>query len=177
MGGCAEIAPGALLGVASAPLLRVPLDEAASFACPGHLPASTPPRLDAVHGSSPPSKPIGGTTAPVPDPPPPAPPKAPTSDLLDRFPADQRERCFRLWTRLPAHIKDLCFNLHEPGWPSTAWPKPFANLLMFSRPHQPTLGLARILFSLSLWFPRARNQWRPAAIVSTRWCRKRWVSC
>ncbi|CAN0239883.1 unnamed protein product, partial [Pylaiella littoralis] len=54
LAGCAEIAPGAILGVASAPLLRVPLDHAtlpppvATSAAP-HL---SPVRVNVVHDRS-----------------------------------------------------------------------------------------------------------------------------
>lgn len=47
---------------------------------------------------------------------PPVTPNLLPSGLVDRLRTDQRERFLRLLTRMPVHVKGVCFDMHDPGW-------------------------------------------------------------
>lgn len=67
----------------------------------------TPARIHAVgdaSGAASEGKIAGGA-------PPPAPPNYPPAELMD-----QRASFSRRWARLPAHMKDVCFDLHGTVW-------------------------------------------------------------
>ncbi|CAB1117464.1 unnamed protein product [Ectocarpus sp. CCAP 1310/34] len=110
--GCAELEPGDIIGVSAAPLLRVPVDtlEAAPSSIPtGPTTSTSPPRVNVVGPKSGTHRPPDPASAPPP-------PKLPQQELLDRFSEAQRSSFMRLWDRLPAHMHDIAFDLHHPGW-------------------------------------------------------------
>ncbi|CAB1106087.1 unnamed protein product [Ectocarpus sp. CCAP 1310/34] len=110
--GCAELEPGDVFGVSAAPLLRVQVEtlKAAPSSIPtGPTTSTSPPRVNAVGPKS------GTHRSPDPASAPP-PPKPPPQELLDRFSEAQRSSFMRLWARLPAHMHDIAFDLHNPGW-------------------------------------------------------------
>ncbi|CAB1099587.1 unnamed protein product [Ectocarpus sp. CCAP 1310/34] len=112
LAGCAELEPGDVIGVSAAPLLRVPVEtlKAAPSSIPtGPTTSTSPPRVNAVGPKS------GTHRSPDPASAPP-PPKPPPQELLDRFSEAQRSSFMRLWARLPAHMHDIAFDLHSPGW-------------------------------------------------------------
>ncbi|CAB1114482.1 unnamed protein product [Ectocarpus sp. CCAP 1310/34] len=112
LAGCAELEPGDVIGVSAAPLLRVSVENLKATPCsiPTGPPTSTsPPRVDAVGPKS------GTHRSPDPASAPP-PPKPPPQELLDRFSEAQSSGFMRLWARLPAHMHDIAFDLHNPGW-------------------------------------------------------------
>ncbi|CAB1111208.1 unnamed protein product [Ectocarpus sp. CCAP 1310/34] len=112
LAGCAELEPGDVIGVSAAPLLRVPVEtlKAAPSSIPtGPTTSTSPPRVNAVGPKS------GTHRSPDPASAPP-PPKPPPQELLDRFSEAQRSSFMRLWARLPAHMHDIAFDLHNPGW-------------------------------------------------------------
>ncbi|CAB1099916.1 unnamed protein product [Ectocarpus sp. CCAP 1310/34] len=110
--GYAELEPGDVIGVSAAPLLRVPVEtlKAAPSSIPtGPTTSTSPPRVNAVGPKS------GTHRSPDPASAPP-PPKPLPQELLDRFSEAQRSSFMRLWARLPAHMHDIAFDLHNPGW-------------------------------------------------------------
>ncbi|CAB1111268.1 unnamed protein product [Ectocarpus sp. CCAP 1310/34] len=110
--GYAELEPGDVIGVSAAPLLRVPVEtlKAAPSSIPtGPTTSTSPPRVNAVGPKS------GTHRSPDPASAPPL-PKPPPQELLDRFSEAQRSSFMRLWARLPAHMHDIAFDLHNPGW-------------------------------------------------------------
>ncbi|CAB1116486.1 unnamed protein product [Ectocarpus sp. CCAP 1310/34] len=112
LAGCAELEPGDVIGVSAAPLLRVPVEtlKAAPSSIPtGPTTSTSPPRVNAVGPKS------GTHRSPDPASAPP-PPKPPPQEVLDRFSEAQRSSFMRLWARLPAHMHDIAFDLHNPGW-------------------------------------------------------------
>ena len=54
------------------------------------------------------SSPDAGEAASVVTPPSPA--------LLERLNSDQRFSFLRVWARLPPHLREVAFGLHDPGW-------------------------------------------------------------
>ena len=121
LSGCADLQPGALIGVASAPLLRVPFHAMS----PAPASSSLSGRVHALADNS--TAPAPNSNSPAPDckspafaDPDPASstvlPKPPPTELLDRLTEAQRESFNRLWKRLPPQLHDVVFDLHDPEW-------------------------------------------------------------
>ena len=126
MAGCAEIEPGMVLGSASAPLLRVPLDSVDTVDSnqqnvdpPSTVPGPTRP-LDTGQPSATCTDPFVHTvheSASAAGPPvAAATPSSPPADLLKRLTAEQRASFIKLWDKLPPHLRDIKFDLHGEGW-------------------------------------------------------------
>ncbi|CAB1121588.1 unnamed protein product [Ectocarpus sp. CCAP 1310/34] len=112
LAGYAQLEPGDVIGVSAALLLRVPVEtlQAAPSSIPtGPKTSTSPPRVNAV-GPKP-----GTHRSPDPASAPP-PPKPPPQELLDRFSEAHRPSFMRFWARLPAHMHDIAFDLHNPAW-------------------------------------------------------------
>ena len=105
--GYRDLEPGDILGTASAPLLRVPLEALAQHDVPINV---TP-----VAESLLPSTPLTETTNATPDP-----PDEPPPELLHRLDDDQRTAFLRLWNTVPPHIRQIDFALDAPGWEPSA---------------------------------------------------------
>ena len=108
LAGYQDLEPGDVLGTASSPLLRVPLEaltlhhvqaDASALAESSMTPAS--------QTASPPN-----TTFDSPD-------ERPL-ELLHRLDHNQRESFFRLWNTVSLHIRRIDFALDAAGWDSTA---------------------------------------------------------
>ena len=129
LAGVSFLQPGDVLGMAPAPLLRVPLsaiphedsnddlqaasDSSASSATGAD--GSVSSRAEAFgHNLHERSTATGGaenvsdTTA--------APSSSPPPALLERLTPEQRNSFTRMWDTLPLHLRDITFNLHGPGW-------------------------------------------------------------
>ena len=101
--GVADLEPGDLVGVAHAPLLSVPLGALrhatdVSEPHPGQFPDG---QVSAVR-SSPDTGEADTVTAPSPT-------------LLKRLNSDQRSSFLSVWDRLPPHLREIAFDLHDPG--------------------------------------------------------------
>ena len=104
--GYQDLEPGDVLGTASSPLLRVPL-EILSF----HDALADVSAL-AESPTSPQPVPPPHVTSDSPDAPPP--------ELLDRLDSSQRESFLRLWHTVPPHIRRIDFALDAAGWDPAA---------------------------------------------------------
>ena len=106
--GYQELEPGDVLGTASLPLLRVPLeslthhDVTADVSALAELPAARASQTALPHS----------TTPDFPDEPPP--------ELLHRLDHSRRESFFRLWNTVPSHIHRIDLALDAAGWDPTA---------------------------------------------------------
>ena len=103
--GVADLEPGDLVGVAHAPLLRAPLNalQHGTQAAEPH-PGQTAERQALAVTSSP------GTSEAA---------SAVTSSspaLLERLNQDQHSSFLCVWARLPLHLREIAFDLHNPGW-------------------------------------------------------------
>ena len=104
--GYQDLEPGDVLGTASSPLLRVPLevlslhDTLADVSALAEPPTSQQP------------VPPPHITSDSPDAPPP--------ELLDRLDSSQRESFLRLWHTVPPHIRRIDFALDAAGWDTAA---------------------------------------------------------
>eukprot|EP00752_Nemacystus_decipiens_P002032 g1947.t1 len=131
--GCAEIEPGTILGYASAPLLRVPLDSVEDD--PGSAPHHSSVPGPVIHGDDVAHEPgappatcedpfvhavSGAAASPSrPSPPKPPPTKGPTTPpaaLLTRLTDQQRDSFVKLWDKIPPHLRAITFDLHGEGW-------------------------------------------------------------
>ena len=106
--GYQELEPGDVLGTASSPLLRVPLEALTLHDVPADVSvlagsSTTPASQTALPHS---------TTLDPPDEPPP--------ELLHRLDHSQRESFLRLWNTVPPHIRRIDFALDAAGWDPTA---------------------------------------------------------
>ena len=45
---------------------------------------------------------------------------SPSPALLQRLNQDQRSLFLRVWARLPPHLREIAFDLHDPGWTFSA---------------------------------------------------------
>ena len=45
---------------------------------------------------------------------------SPSPALLERLNQDQRSSFLRAWARLPPHLREIAFDLHDPGWTPSA---------------------------------------------------------
>ena len=96
-----DLEPGDVLGTASSPLFRVPLEALTLHNVPADVSAL------AESPTTPPS-PSLTTASDFPDEPPP--------ELLNRLDHNQRESFLRLWNTVPPHIRRIDFALDAPGW-------------------------------------------------------------
>ena len=103
--GVADLEPGDLVGVADAPLLRVPLGALQhSTHAAGPHPGQTPDsQLSSVARS-----PDTEVAAPA------VPSLSPT--LMERLNPALRSAFLRVWARLLPHLRGIAFDLHDPGW-------------------------------------------------------------
>ena len=101
----ADLEPGDFVGVAHAPLLIVPLGglRHASDASGPHPGQFLDDQLLAVRSSPDTGEASTAVTAPSPT-------------LLKRFNSDHRSSFLRVWARLPPHLREIAFDLHDPGW-------------------------------------------------------------
>ena len=105
LSGAADLESGDLVGVAHAPLLSVPLDalQHATHAAEPH-----PGRFADCQVSVVTSFPDTGEAASATTP--------PSSARLERLNPDQRSSFLRVWARRPPHLREIAFDLHDPGW-------------------------------------------------------------
>ena len=105
----ADLEPGDLVGFAHAPLLSASLGavQHATHAAEPH-----PGQFADCHVSAVTSSPDTGEATWAVTPPSPA--------LLERLNPDQRFSFLRVWTRLPLHLREIAFDLHDPGWTPSA---------------------------------------------------------
>ena len=102
-----DLEPGDILGTASVPLLRVPLEALAQYDAPINV---TP-----VAESLLPSTSLTETTNATLDP-----PDEPPPELLHRLDDGQRTAFLRLWNTIPPDIQRIDFALDAPGWEPSA---------------------------------------------------------
>ena len=100
--GYRDLEPGDILGTATAPLLRVPLEALAQHNAQIDV---TP-----VAESLLPSKSLSEASNVTPDP-----SDEPPSELLHRLDDDQRAAFLRLWSTVPPHIRRIDFAPDAPG--------------------------------------------------------------
>ena len=105
--GYRELERGDIVGTASAPLLRVPVEALAQYDAPFNV---TP-----VAESLLPSTSLTENTNSTPDP-----PDEPPSELLHRLDDDQRTPFLSLWSTVPSHIRRIDFALDASGWEPSA---------------------------------------------------------
>ena len=103
--GVADLEPGALVGVADAPCLRVLLGALqhpiqATGPHPGQTSDSQVSAVACWRDEQ--------GIAPV------VPPPSPT--LMKRLNPAQCSAFLRVWARLPTHLREIAFDLHDPGW-------------------------------------------------------------
>ena len=103
--GVADLEPGNLVGIAHAPLLRVPLGalQHASQTAEPHPGQTADCQVSAVTSSLATGEAVSPVTSPSPA-------------LLERLNQDQRSSFLRVWARLPPHLWEITFGLHDPGW-------------------------------------------------------------
>ena len=106
--GYQDLEPGDVLGTASSPLFRVPLEALTLYDVPADVSALAESSITPASQTPPPPN----TT---PDPPDDSPP-----ELLHRLDHNQREFLFRLWNTVSPHIRRIDFALDAAGWDSTA---------------------------------------------------------
>ena len=102
--GVADLEPGDLVGVGEASLLRIPLG-ALQHRIPDagpHPGQSSDSQVSAVANSS-----DAEGIAPAVQPP------SPT--LMERLNPAQRSAFLRIWDRLPPHLREIAFDLNDPG--------------------------------------------------------------
>ena len=107
--GFADLEAGDLVGVAHAPLLRVPIDalQHATRAAEPHPGQTADCQVPAVTSSLD----TGEAASPV---------MSPSPALVERLNPDQRSSFSRVWARLPPHLREITFDLQNPGWTSPA---------------------------------------------------------
>ena len=108
LSGYHDLEPGDVLGTASSPILRVPLEALTLH----DVPADVSARAESSITSASQTAPSPNTALDSPDEPPP--------ELLHRLDHNQRESFFRLWHTVPPHIRRIDFALDAAGWNSTA---------------------------------------------------------
>ena len=103
--GVADLEPGDLVGFADAPLLRIPLGALHHpIQAAGPHPGQTSDSQVSAVASSTDTEGIA----------PAVPPPSPT--LTERLNPAQRSAFLRVWARLPPHLREIAFDLHDPGW-------------------------------------------------------------
>ena len=107
--GVADFEPGDLVGVAHAPLLRVPLDalQHVTHAAETNPGQSADSQVSAVTSSLATGEAASAVTSP-------------SSVLLERLNLYQRSSFMCVWTRLRPHLREIAFDLHDPGWTTSA---------------------------------------------------------
>ena len=103
--GVADLVPGDLVGVADAPLLRIPLD---ALQHPTRTGGPHPGQTSDSQVSTVASSTDAEGIAPA------VPPPSPT--VMERWNPAQRSAFLRVWARLPPHLREIAFDLHDPGW-------------------------------------------------------------
>ena len=104
--GVVDLESGDLVGVAVAPLLRV-LQGALQH--PTHAAGPNPGQTLDSQVSAVARSPDTEGIAPA------VPPPSPT--LMERLNPAQRSAFLRVWARLPPHLREIAFELHDPGTP------------------------------------------------------------
>ena len=101
----ADLEPCDLVGVADAPLLRILLGalQHPTQAAGPHPGQSSDSQVSAVASST-----DAEGIAPA------VPPPSPTP--MERLNPAQRSAFLRVWARLPQHLREIAFDLHDPGW-------------------------------------------------------------
>ena len=104
LAGVADLEPGDLVGVADAPLLRVPLGalQHLTNAAGPHTGQTSDSQVSAV-ARSPDTEEIA-PAVPLPSP-----------ALMERLNPAQRSAFLCVWARLPPHLREIAFDLHGPG--------------------------------------------------------------
>ena len=105
--GYRDLEPGEILGTASAPLLRVPLEALA----PHDVLNDVTPVAESLLFSA--SSSLATTVTPDTS-------DEPFSEILHRLDDGQRESFLRLWSTVPPHIRRIDFALDAPGWEPSA---------------------------------------------------------
>ena len=97
------------VGVAHAPLLRVPLDalQHATRVAEPHPGQTANCQVSAVTSSLDTGEAASLVTSP-------------STTLLERLNPDQRSSFLRVWARLPPHLREIAFDLHDRGWTPSA---------------------------------------------------------
>ena len=98
--GYRDLEPGDILGITSAPLLRVP-------SAPHDAQNHVTPEAESPLPSASPFLAIHATPETL---------NEPSAVLLRRLDDDQRESFLRLWNTVPSHIRWIDFALDAPGW-------------------------------------------------------------
>ena len=132
--GAADLESGDIVGVAHAPLLRVSLDalQHATHVAEPHPGQIADRQVSAVTGLLEPGETASAVTSP-------------SSALVERLDQDQRSSFLRVWARLPPHLREITFALHDPGWPPSTIVQlgdALCEFSMCSPPRRWTLGLA-----------------------------------
>ena len=104
--GYQDLEPGDILGTASSPLLRVPLETLT----PHNVPTDVSALAESPTTPASQTAPSLTTALDFPDEPPP--------ELLHRIDHNQRESFLRLWNTVPPHIRRIDFALDAAGWDS-----------------------------------------------------------
>ena len=96
---------GDLVGVAHLPRLSIALDalQHATHAAEPHPDQVTDCQVSAVMSSPDTGEAASAVTPPSPT-------------LLERLNRDQRSSFLRVWARLPPHLREIAFDLQDPGW-------------------------------------------------------------
>ena len=130
MSGSTDLEPSDLLGTSLSPPLQVPI---ATLGHP-YLDPPAPPPTPGVHA-------LHDNILVASENPPPAdphvPPTAPCPQLLARLNADQLASFLNLWDRLPAHLRDIIFDLYGSEWSTSV-----IDSLRASPPPRPTSARA-----------------------------------
>ena len=105
LSGVADLEPGDLVGFAHAPPLSVRLGalQDATHAVEPH-----PGQIGDCQVSAVTSSPDTGEAASAVTQPSPA--------LLERLNPNQHSSFLRIWARLPPHLREIAFDMHDPGW-------------------------------------------------------------
>ena len=118
--GLRDLEPGDILGTASHPLLRVPLETLA----PHDTQHEVTTIADSTVTLAPPSTATNATLDASGDPP---------TELLYRLDDAQRESLLCLWYMVPSHIRQIDFALDAPGWEHSAIATLAATLTKYMR--------------------------------------------
>ena len=103
--GVADVAPGDLVAVADAPIFRVPLGalQHTKHAAGPNPVQTSDSQVSAVARS--PDTEMAAPTVPSPSP-----------ALMEQLNPAQRSAFLCVWARPPLHLREIAFDLHDPGW-------------------------------------------------------------
>ena len=103
--GVEDLEPGDLVGVADTPILRVPLGalQHTTHAAGPHPGQTLESQVSAVARS--PDTEVAAPTVPLSSP-----------ALMERLNPAKRSAFLRIWARLPPHLREISFDVHDPGW-------------------------------------------------------------